>query len=309
MKTVTKIILFNLVVILALLFVYPEFMISPGALKTGHAEIHTDCFACHTPLLGASSARCIECHKVEEIGRLTTTGKSIAKPKTKVAFHQELLEQDCVACHSDHRGVETYRTARRFSHGLLEPAMRELCAECHNAPEDRIHRKLGDDCRQCHNNERWSPASFEHTHLAPAKLEQCAGCHARPEDALHRKVGERCGQCHETERWSPASFDHRNYFRLDRDHDTQCATCHEGNDYSRYTCYGCHEHSPWNVHGEHLEEGIRDFENCTECHRSADEDEAEWRMHNRGRANLPAYRSERYWGREHDDDDDDHDDD
>ena len=32
-------------------------------------------------------------------------------------------------------------------------------------------------------------------------------------------------------------------------------------------CYGCHEHTPANIRAEHEEEGIRDFENCVECHR------------------------------------------
>ena len=59
---------------------------------------------------------------------------------------------------------------------------------------------------------------------------------------------------------------------LDRDHNTTCVTCHTGNDYKRYTCYGCHEHTPAKVRAEHEEEGIRDFENCVECHRSADEE-------------------------------------
>jgi len=49
-------------------------------------------------------------------------------------------------------------------------------------------------------------------------------------------------------------------------------TCHTGNDFKRYTCYGCHEHTPANVRAEHEKEGIRDFENCVECHRSADEE-------------------------------------
>lgn len=48
------------------------------------------------------------------------------------------------------------------------------------------------------------------------------------------------------------------------------------NDYSSYTCYGCHEHSRSKIREEHVEEGIYDYENCVECHRSGDEDEAEY---------------------------------
>jgi len=74
---------------------------------------------------------------------------------------------------------------------------------------------------------------------------------------------------------SPATFEHEKYFRFDRHHDTECITCHVNNDYGNYTCYGCHEHSRSKIRGEHVEEGIYDYENCVDCHRSGDEDEAE----------------------------------
>lgn len=49
--------------------------------------------------------------------------------------------------------------------------------------------------------------------------------------------------------------------------DGTCETCHKNNDYSLYTCYGCHEHSQAKIRAEHVEEGIQNFENCVECHR------------------------------------------
>ena len=84
---------------------------------------------------------------------------------------------------------------------------------------------------------------------------------------------------HTQEAWLPATFEHEKYFRFDRHHDTDCATCHVNNDYGSYTCYGCHEHSRSKIRAEHVEEGIYQYENCVECHRSGDEDEAEriWR--------------------------------
>lgn len=253
MKTSTRIVLANLALIVALLFIYPEFMISPGELKKGHREFATDCFACHTVLRGATSTQCIECHKVADIGLVTTKGKPIKTGTIKSSFHQNLLEQDCVACHSDHQGVETYRTMRRFSHALIEPRM----------------------------------------------VKQCDSCHRNPADALHKQVSGKCDTCHTSDRWVPATFDHDKYFRFDRYHETKCATCHKGNDFSRYTCYGCHEHSEWGVRREHVEEGIRDFENCVECHRSGDEDEAKWRMRT-GAAGRGVLRAPR--GEHHDDD-------
>lgn len=229
-KIVIAVVLVNLAVLLVLAFVYPQQMVSPGSPIAAHAEIATDCFACHSPFLGSSAAKCVTCHKVDEIGLMTTKGLPIGKEKKNVAFHQKLIEDDCVACHSDHKGVKAFRPIGRFTHRLLEPAVRE----------------------------------------------QCDGCHSRPGDALHQKITGNCKQCHSQEAWSPATFEHDKYFRFDRHHDTQCETCHVSNIYDRYTCYGCHEHSRSSIREEHVEEGIRDYENCVECHRSGDEDEAKY---------------------------------
>lgn len=228
MSRLLKIILaFNLIVLTILVFVYPHLMVGPGKLIPGHKQLNTDCFACHAAFLGADSRRCVVCHKPDEIGRLTSTGLAITKPLTAVPFHQKLINQDCVACHSDHAGVKRYRLHGYFNHALLQKA----------------------------------------------SAEQCQDCHKSPTDALHRQITGNCGQCHTLDKWVPATFDHNEYFELDRDHNTRCVTCHALNDYSRYTCYGCHEHTQENIRRKHLKEGIREFANCVECHRNADEDD------------------------------------
>ena len=216
----------NLVALVLLAFVYPHLMLSPGPVVVGHADIATDCFACHRPWRGAASPLCIECHALPDIGLRTTKGVAIdvtqPRQRLKSSFHQELIEQDCVACHSDHQGPKLTRKSRKpFSHALLRPAVREQCEACHQKPADKLHQKLTGDCQACHRQEAWKPATF----------------------------------------------DHAKQFVLDRDHDAECVTCHKRNDYSAYTCYGCHEHTPANVRSEHEEEGIRDFKDCVECHR------------------------------------------
>jgi hypothetical protein len=247
-KTLLLIVSLNLVVLIALAIAMPHLMISPGQPIAAHAEIAGDCFACHVPFFGSTPEKCIGCHEVAEIGIKTTKGLPIGGEKKNVAFHQKLIEEDCVACHSDHNGVMAFRPISRFSHGLVAVSVRE----------------------------------------------QCEGCHTNPGDSLHRRIEGNCGECHSIEAWKPATFDHDEHFRFDRHHPADCASCHIDDDYTRYTCYGCHEHSRSNIREEHYEEGIRNYENCVECHRSGDEDEAErrWRTREGG-----AYRS---W------DDDDH---
>ena len=217
----------NLAALLALVFIYPHLMVSPGALVSGHAEIATDCFACHAPLRGASVQRCVNCHVVADIGLRTTKGAPLAQRKLKTSFHQELIERDCMACHSDHEGPKlTQRSRKPFSHGLLRPAVQDRCDNCHVKPADKLHQNLA------------------------------AGC----------------AQCHKTQAWKPATFEHEKHFVLDRDHNVKCVTCHVNEDYRRYTCYGCHEHTLQNVRAEHEKEGIANYDNCVECHRSADEE-------------------------------------
>ena len=203
-------------------------MVSPGPLLPGHAELTTDCFACHAPLRGASSELCVACHAVGDIGLRTTKGVPIAQRTVKSSFHQDLIEQDCMACHSDHRAPRlTQRSRKPFSHALLRTEVQQRCESCHAAPTDNVHRDLS---------------------------------------------AAQCGQCHSQQQWKPATLDHDKLFVLDRDHQTECVTCHTNDDYSRYTCYGCHEHQPGKIRSKHLKEGIANFENCVECHRSADEE-------------------------------------
>ena len=226
MNKILKIVIATSLIVLAILvFVYPSVMVAPGKLIAEHKSLENDCFACHAPFTGVSSERCIVCHKPAEIGRLTTTGQAITNPRISMPFHQKLISQDCIACHSDHAGYKRFRLEGRFNHDLLDKKTSEQCQDCHKSPTDSLHQQITGNCAQCHTQEKWKPTTFDHTQ----------------------------------------------YFALDDNHNTRCITCHVGNDYSRYTCYGCHEHSPSSIQNEHIEEGINNFDNCVECHKSANE--------------------------------------
>jgi len=208
------------------------------------------------------------------------------------------IEGDCFQCHAP----------------LLGPSDAK-CIACHKVAEIglkkpkpvRFHQRLTEQsCTGCHTDHIGKDAAkatreFDHSLLASTWRTNCNDCHLKPADPLHKSVSSKCQTCHQPAKWRPATFDHTRYFRFDADHRTDCATCHVGNRYDRFTCYECHEHSPSNVRREHVEEGIRNFENCAECHRSADEDEAE-RIWQQKRRNLPDFRRRK---RDDDDDDDD----
>jgi class III cytochrome C family protein len=312
--TIKIILIINLTILAVLVFVYPHLMVSPGKLIDDHKISETDCFACHDVLLGASSEKCITCHKVADIGLLTTKGTPKIGKKPNVAFHQKLLGQDCVACHSDHEGVAIYRKKNKFSHQLLDTALREQCIACHKKPEDEKHRQASDKCTQCHSSEKWKPATFDHKLLKKSELDQCTNCHKAkvPSDKLHQQASDKCGQCHSTDKWKPATFDHAQWFRFDDEHE-RCTTCHrtptyKEPNYKEYTCYFCHEHTPEKIRREHVEEGIRDFDNCVSCHRSSDEDAAKraWETIKRGlpyQFNQSSSNSKRRKEKNHEEDD------
>jgi len=227
MSGILKLILaLNLAALAALTFVFPHLMVGPGKLISAHKQLEGDCFACHSAFTGASPEKCISCHLPANIGRLSSAGQPLAKPRTTTPFHQKLINQDCVACHADHAGVRRYQVPG---------------------------------------------GGFKHSLLLKETRDQCQTCHQPPTDTLHRQVSGNCLQCHTQEKWTPATFDHNKHFVLDGDHNTRCVTCHVRNDYSRYTCYSCHEHTPANIRRKHVEEGIARFDDCVECHRSANE--------------------------------------
>ena len=253
--------------VIALSFAAPRRMLSPGPLIGGHAQIEADCFACHAPWRGAHWQRCTRCHQVPDIGLRTSRGEPLSQRTLKVSFHQQLIEQNCIACHRDHLADHGDAGSRSFSHTLLRPAVRTVCEDCHAAPVNPAHRDLTVGCARCHRTERWKPADFDHTALAPIEQQHCDGCHRPPADDLHQVLKDRCQQCHSQKRWKPANFDHDKRFVLDADHNAPCATCHLASDVRRYSCYGCHAHRQDRIRALHVEEGIRSFTDCVRCHR------------------------------------------
>jgi hypothetical protein len=259
----------NLCALILLAFAYPHLMVSAGVLLRGHERLATSCFECHAAGRGADPARCIRCHSVDRIGVQSTTGAVVPNDPSKRPFHSDLTTQDCMKCHSDHRGVQGGANSRlRFEHAMLRPDVRERCESCHAAPKNAIHANRRGICGQCHSSRAWKPAGIDHAKLSAKELANCQACHASPADALHRQFSLDCSQCHAPGHWKPATFDHDRFWPLDGNHNVSCVTCHASGDYRRYSCYGCHEHAPGEMMAKHAEEGIQDIAACVRCHRS-----------------------------------------
>jgi hypothetical protein len=184
------------------------------------------------------------------------------------------LERDCLACHRLGRGVPDARCVK--CHEIARIGLFTTKGDRVAKPDVKtsFHQRLRETrCLACHTEHPGSKgaeahAGFTHDMLAPGDRDDCASCHRAPGDALHEGLTGACGACHTTERWKPASFDHAKYWPLDRDHSATCVTCHPGNAFKRYTCYGCHEHDPARVQRQHDEEPVADLDHCVRCHRS-----------------------------------------
>jgi hypothetical protein len=192
----------NLLALLALCFIYPEFMVGPGPLIKGHAELANDCLACHTPWRGAASPRYVQCHALHDIGLRTSHIAPLPQKGVKTAFNRELVEQDCMACHSDHAGPRlTQRSRKLLSHDLLRAAVQPECESCHAKPADSLRRDLGAACGSCHTVQRWKLATFKHSLLDAAVLARCEACRKTPAYTLHQQFKGDCGSCHGQEKW------------------------------------------------------------------------------------------------------------
>jgi len=280
-------------IVVGLMYVYPHVMLNPGDLVNGHQSVKSDCFACHQPFWGVSNGKCISCHIISEIGR---NPKDSTKGK-KILFHQSLVKQECSDCHTDHTGLNPANPISKFTHELVSADVVSNCTGCHEVPSDVKHTKYRSECKSCHTTTKWSSIqNFKHDFILQTEVNNCVSCHNNPGDELHNGITENCSVCHSTSKWKPSTFDHSSKFILDRDHNTKCITCHTGDKYKSYTCYGCHEHSPGKIADEHREEGINNFEDCVSCHKSANEEDIRDGTNNK---------KENENNRKNDDDDDD----
>ena len=197
-------------------------------LDGGHDRL--ECENCHADATYQGlDAACISCHAADEP-------------------HEGQFGQDCAACH-----VVTSWDDVTFSH---DGAYAIDCIACHT--ENKPANHFSGQCSACHSTNAWLPASFNHQ---AAGATDCISCHSGNKPANH--FGGQCSQCHSTNAWKPASFKHT--FPLNHGGANQdCQLCHTNNNYTSYTCYGCHEHSAAEIRKEH--EGVSNINNCVRCH-------------------------------------------
>lgn len=216
-----------------------ESVVMPGKVIAGHADLESDCKQCHVRFnKSAQTGLCRDCHK--EVKHDITH---------KTGYHGRITEQECRACHTEHKGRDFNIAAvdkRRFDHNLTDYPLKGghtgskvACSDCHEqgkkwreAPDkcEACHKKddkhkgsLGNSCGNCHVEQSWKQVRFDHS---KTKFE-----------LIGKHAPVKCNQCHDDPTFKGAPSD--------------CFSCHKKDDKHkrRYgeKCESCHTAKEWDV--------------------------------------------------------------
>lgn len=217
---------------------------SPGRLSAAHADLESNCAACHTAVKGPDAAKCIACHANNE---------SLLQ-RQPTAFHGDI--GSCRECHPEHQGGKRPPTTMDHA-ALAKIGLRQLGDKGGPDTESALLRKqlVAWISRQ----ESDGGTSIPHPRITPLEATlNCATCHSNKD--LHFKLfGQECAQCHETTQWAIPEFRHPS------PRSTDCAQCHQappshymmhfhmvsmkvaGKPHARVDqCYQCHQTTAWN---------------------------------------------------------------
>ncbi len=173
------------------MYQYPNVMISPGKMMSGHRALDQKCLSCHEPFWGISNDKCISCHKLSEIGK----SKDSINKQNKVAFHNSFKNQNCISCHTEHKGIKPILQYVGFNHDLIVGLDKSNCSSCHEKPKDEFHGSIKDMCSKCHNTGKWVPTSFDHSKKFPLDENHSAKCNTCHPD--NNFIVYNCFGCHE----------------------------------------------------------------------------------------------------------------
>ena len=252
---------------------------------------HKNCNSCHKdPHHGEFGTDCKSCHSTESFSKMKSTS---AFNHSLTGFELEGKHKtiDCKKCHDNRSGTkDTYKE--------FENTQNVTCLTCH---EDAHEKKLGQDCKSCHNQQSFGikniKSDFDHTltgytlygkhqsvdcrkchtstyMTAPLAHDQCKSCHKDYHDGQFEKLVENdCKSCHDETSFLESSFDFNRHeksnFPLKGAHiATPCFACHKP-DNNKWNfrnigslCIDCHD----NIHDGFISTKFIPNQDCAACH-------------------------------------------
>ena len=255
-------------------------------LKDKHQEV--SCQSCHVKDVAAPVGKqCSNCHKSND-------------------KHLGVFGEKCADCHNEKGWDKTnYNHFEATEFDLLGKHNKLQCAACHfnkkepektcnscHASNDIHLGSNGNDCKQCHNNDKWSKTEFDHNkstdfllqgahidltcsachqpgqvHKEPAlgqtkNVRQCKDCH-QTNDPHKGALGKTCQDCHQQTKWiEKVTFNHDfTDFPLTGGHQMLvCQSCHDSADFAvkEQDCVDCHQKD--DIHEQTL------TNQCATCH-------------------------------------------
>lgn len=249
-----------------------------------------NCNACHKdPHGGEFGKDCKACHQTESFHKLKT-GSTFNHAVTGFELVGKHGALDCRKCHDQRKGTP----------GLYQEFVSLTDINCLTCHEDTHDKKLGNECRDCHNQNSFSiklfPKGFPHASTGfilegkhasvdcrkchtgkfmtePLPHETCNQCHQDyHQGEFTSSPYQDCAVCHSTATFKESLFDFEKHqqsaFPLKGAHlATPCLACHQKENRWKFrdigtTCNDCHQ----NIHEGFLDEKYLPQHDCTKCH-------------------------------------------
>jgi len=205
----------GIVAVLAILLLAPRTNYQPGLLLQAHAQLGTDCAACHRPWRGPASSGCITCHgdiadNNPHGGVDTTDADTGLLAGKRLDVVNSLDNLTCLSCHREHQGrMVDFKVTAAFActwchkhpaigkvpeHAAAPMKRQFFVRHLFAKPFNHYEHKLlitshyppfsaGFTCTSCHLVEPVNPDSADRMSF---KWSGCAGvgCHISPQDGF-----------------------------------------------------------------------------------------------------------------------------
>jgi len=218
-----------------------------------------------------TDAKCVDCHK-DNVYKDTPRNCYACHRKTdEQKGHKGLYGEKCETCHGtkawkpssfnhdsdtryDLRGKHRNASCKQCHTGnLYKDKLSQECNSCHKK-DDKHKESLGTNCAACHTEKNWKEVTkFDHDKSRfplvgkHAKVE-CKDCH---KSAMYKEAPKECTGCHQKDDKHKASLG------------TQCADCHNTQDWKNTQGLFRHERTQFPLHNAHAAPSVK----CSACHK------------------------------------------